>query len=92
MFWYVFLGFFGAFGVLCALWTVFGLFLPGSSACRMTLQCPAKQELAALRRFSWLREMGMLRAHITVINSSLTKRQQRMITQKYPYIEFAPTI
>ncbi len=45
-----------------------------------------------LRRLCWLREMGMLRAHITVIDSSLAKHQQHMIKEKYPYIEFAPAI
>ena len=90
MFWYVIFGFFAAFGVLCASWTLLGLLLPVREGCRMTLQCPPQQELAALRRFCWLHEMGLLRAHLTVLDSSLSDRQKCMIVKKYPYIEFEP--
>lgn len=89
MFWYVIFGFFAAFGVLCAFWTLLGLILPVKSACCVTLQCPGELELPALRRFCWLSEMGLLRVHVTVVGSSLTERQKRMIAEKYPYIEFA---
>lgn len=88
MIWYVIFGFFAAFGVLCASWTVLGMLLPVKEGCRMTLRCPPQQELAALRRFCWLHEMGLLRAHLTVLDSSLTDRQKRMIAKKHPYIEF----
>ncbi len=88
MFWYVFLGFFAAFGVLCAFWTLLGLILPVKSVCRMTMQCPPEQEIAALRRFCWLHEMGLLRMQLTVIDSHLTLRQKRMIAERFPYIEF----
>lgn len=88
MFWYVIIGFFAAFGVLCACWTLLGLLLPVKAGCCMTLQCPPQQELAILRRLCWLQEMGLLRVRLTILNSSLSDRQKHMIVVKYPYIEF----
>lgn len=88
MIWYVILGFFSAFGVLCAFWTVFGLLLPGSVSCDLTLRCVPGRELAVLRRLCWLREMGLLRLRLTVTDSKLNRQQKNMITEKYPYIRF----
>lgn len=88
MFLYVLVGFFAAFGVLCASWTLLGLFFPVKSACCMTMQCPPEQEIAALRRFCWLHEMGLLRMHLTVVGSHLTQQQKHMITDRFPYIKF----
>ena len=88
MFSYVIFGFFAAFGVLCACWTMLGLLLPMKESCCLTLKCAPQQELAAIRRFCWLCEMGLLRAHLRVIDSNLSEKQKRMIEKKYPYIEF----
>ncbi len=88
MCWFVILGFFAAFGVLCALWTLVGLFLPVRSSCCVTLRCLPEEELATLRRFCWLHEMGFLKIRLMVADSNLSQRQQIVIVKRYPYIEF----
>lgn len=88
MFWYVLLGFFAAFGVFCAVWTVFGGLYPGRAGCELTLRCPKDREMALLKHLCWLREMGLLHMNLTVVDSGLTCRQQQMISEKYPFIKF----
>lgn len=88
MFWFVIFGFFAAFGVLCALWSVLGLFIPVRSSCCVTLRCCPEEELATLQRFCWLNEMGFLRIRLLVSDSNLNQRQQKAIAKRYPYIEF----
>lgn len=88
MFWYVFFGFFAAFGVLCALWVLFGQCLPASSGCQAAVCCPKEKVIPVLRRFCWLRELGLTRCELTVIDSGLNSAQQIYIRQRYPYIHF----
>ena len=89
MFWYVLLGFFAAFGILCALWSVLGCCLSGSALCHVKLTCQPGSELATIRRFCWLRESGLLHVQITVHSSRLSTAQRSWISEKYPYIHFS---
>lgn len=89
MFWYVLFGFFAAFGVLCALWALFGQFLPASGRCEVAVRCQKRKEIPILRRFCWLREMGLLGCDLTVLDSELNPVQQHYIRQRYPYIHFS---
>ncbi len=89
MFLYILLGFFAAFGLLSALWTIFGLLLPGSTRCSAAVLCPKGREIAVIRRFCRLRELGLTRADLTVLDTHLNKKQQRCIQTKYPYITFS---
>lgn len=88
MIWYIFLGFLAAFGLLCILWILFGFLLPGSVRCRIAVICPRGREIATIRRFCLLREFGLLRFELVVINSALNPRQKRFIAEKYPFIRF----
>ena len=88
MIFYVFIGAFAAFGVLCAVWVLFGQFLPASGKSEIAVRCPRKNEIPLLRRFCWLRDMGLLRCELTVLDSSLNTAQQYYIRQRYPYIHF----
>ena len=88
MVWYVILGFLSAFGALCGVWTLFGLLLPGSDFCHLAVSCQVGKEIATIRRFCLLREMGLLRFELTVMDSTLNPRQQRYIRRKFPYIHF----
>lgn len=88
MFWYVFFGFFSAFGVVSALCVLLGLLFSGKGPCTLTLHCPQGRELWILRRVCWLCEMGLLRARLIVLDSGLNQRQQQMICRRYPYITF----
>lgn len=88
MFWYVMFGFFAAFGVFCALWALFGQLLPATTGCQVYVICPKEKEIPVLRRFCWLRELGMTRCELTVINSTLNRAQRDYIRNRYPYIHF----
>lgn len=88
MFWYVLLGFLAAFGLLCALWVLLGLILPGAYPCEAAVLCPRGREIAVIRRFCRLRELGLTRSSLTVLDSGLTLRQQHYIRKRYPYIQF----
>ena len=85
---HVLLGFLAAFGALCALWTLFGLLLPGRVRCQTAVRCPKGMEIAVIRRFCCLRELGLTRADLTVLDSGLNRRQQHYIQARYPYIQF----
>lgn len=89
MLFHILLGFLAAFGALCALWVAFGLLLPGSVRCQTAIQCPKGKEIAIIRRFCCLRELGLIRADLTVLDSGLNRGQQHYIQRKYPYIHFS---
>ena len=88
MFWYVLFGFFAAFGMLCALWAVFGKFLPASGQCDAAVVCKKEREIPMLRRYCWLWGLGLTGCDLTVIDSGLNPAQQRYIRQRYPQIHF----
>ena len=85
---YVLLGFLAAFGLVCVLWVLVGMFLPGSGRCTLILICDPKAESAILRRIIWLREMGLLRCGILLSGCGLTGQQREQLRKKYPTIEF----
>lgn len=86
---YVIFGAAAAFGVLCAIWVVLGSLIPGSRGCRVTVSCPAGEEMAVIRRYLWLRELGFTRSGLTVLHSALPPARQQAIRQRHPYIEFS---
>lgn len=88
MFWYVVIGFFAAFGALCALWVLFGTLLPASTGSYVAVYCANRNEIPVMRRFCWLRELGMTRCELTLIDSGLNKTQRGYIRQRYPFIHF----
>ena len=88
MIWYVLLGLLAAFGLLCIMWVLFGFLLPGSSRCTVVVLCRPGREASLLRRFLWLRELGLLRCTILLSGRGLTAQQRRHIQQKYRSIEF----
>lgn len=88
MIWYVLLGLLAAFGLLCALWTMFGFVLPGSRRCGIMLLCSPEEEKNILRRLLWLRELGFLRCRIFLSGRTLTEMQRSRLQQRYGNIEF----
>lgn len=88
MFWYVLFGFLAAFGLLCAIWVLFGLILPVKVKCDVAVVCREGSEIAVIRRFCRLRELGLTRSNLTVLDSKLSVRQQLVIQKRYPYIRF----
>lgn len=88
MIWYVMIGVFAAFGVLCALWVLLGVFLPGSRGCAAAVLCPPEQEEILLRRYLWLRELGLTRCRLILLDSHLPEEKQQRIMEKYRDVEF----
>ena len=88
MIWYVLMGFFAAFGVLCAGWILFGLYLPGTVRCTVVARCPKGKEIAMIRRFCRFWDLGLTRATLVVLDSCLSQSQQMLICKQYPMIRF----
>lgn len=58
-----------AFGVLCALWVLFGLLLPRQSGMAAVLLChgdPGEEPL--VRRYLWLYDLGLLRFPLILVD------------------------
>ena len=91
MFWYVLLGFFAAVGVLSLLWLCAGLFLPDEKKQPVAICCPQNGTLTLLRRYRWLRELGLVRCPIVLLDSDLSLQEQKTLAQHYPCISFSTT-
>lgn len=63
--WYVILGMLASYGLLCALWALFGWILPDGEGC--ALCCVGMPEEGTLRRYRWLKNMGLLKVPLLVI-------------------------
>ncbi len=87
MIWCVLIGVFGAFGLLCALWALFGAYLTDPFGGIAVLHLTAKQIETALRRYEWLRNLGLIRARLVIVSALAPQEQQRLIV-KYPHIDF----
>lgn len=74
MAWYILVGTLAAFGLLCALWTVFGCFLPRGGEGELIF--PGREgELNFLRRYLWLRGIGALPCTLVVIDLGLSRAE-----------------
>lgn len=68
MVWYLCLGVLAAFGALCALWTCFGGLVRGSRGGALVCVCrPDGREQAFVRRYRFLREMGLLKCPLLLV-------------------------
>ncbi len=85
---YVILGVFAAFGVLCALWALWGLILPGARGGVLLCLCRDRQEEAVLRRYFWLRDLGLLRCCLVLVDSELPPQRQQQICSRCPQVYF----
>ena len=88
MVWYILFGFFAAFGLLSAIWTLLGFLLPAKCQCSLLLLCDPEEELAMLQRLLWLRDLGFLRCKICLSGRSLSEEQRQTLLQRYQNIEF----
>lgn len=75
---------FGAFGLLCAVWVLFGFLLPGQRGAAAVLLCRGEPaEEAVLRRYLWLYNTGFVRCPLLVVDCGLTGGQRIWLSQ-YP--------
>ena len=83
---YVLLGMLAAFGLLCAVWVVFGLWLSGSRGWVAVCFCGPEQG-AAIRRCRWLRDWGLLRGSILAVHRELSREQMQMLSRNLEHVE-----
>lgn len=90
MIWYVIIGFFAAVGVLALVWLFAGLFLPTGKR-MVAVYCPRGTEISLLRRYRWLRELGLVRCTIVLLDSPLSEEAQNNLAQHFPGVSFCTT-
>lgn len=83
MLWYVLIGFLAAFGALCALWAVLGAWLTGPDVGCVILRPAPGGEAAAVRRYRWLRDLGLVKGPLTVVADEVGA-----LSEQYPGVEF----
>jgi hypothetical protein len=66
-----------AFGVLCVIWALFGFLLPGQRGTVLVCLChPGNREEAIIRHYGWLRDLGLLKAPLVLIDGGLTEEER----------------
>ncbi len=89
MFWNVILAFFAAVGALFLIWLIAGAFLPRCAQCSVAVSCLPGEEWKLLRRYRWLRELGLVRCKLILLDSTLSAEAQDEIMRHYPYVKFS---
>lgn len=85
MAWYAVMGVLAAFGLLCAVWVIIGLFLPASGT--VAVMCDGS-ERTLIRRYYWLRELGLTRCCLVLLDSKLSVHYQQRVMAACKDIEF----
>lgn len=88
MFLYVIIGFFAAVGFLFLLWLLYGACVPKNSAEVVTVLCQSGRERQLLRRYRWLRDLGLIRSPIVLVGSDLSAQEQSELVQNFPGVSF----
>lgn len=72
----------GAFGLLCALWVVFGFLLPGGRGAATVLLCSGEAgEEAVLQRYLWLYNTGLVRSPLLIVDCGLSPEDRKRLQQ-----------
>lgn len=80
----------GAFGLLCALWVLFGFLLPGQRGAAVVFLCHGEAgEEAVLRRYHWLYNAGLVRCPLILVDCGLC-REERTRLERYHIILCTP--
>lgn len=86
---FILMGALAAFGLICALWTAAGWLLPGSRGGAVILLCrPGLKEAPAVRRYGWLRDLGLLREPILLVDCGLTEEEKQHLSRLGRCVEF----
>ena len=72
-----------AFGVLCVLWTFLGFLLPGQKGTFMVYPCRGENLDALIRRYRWLRDLGLIRCPLLLVDQGMTEQQREALEGKY---------
>ena len=78
-----------AFGALCVGWTLFGFLLPGQYGGALVCICRGNgEEEPLIRHYGWLRDLGMIRAPLLLIDCGLTQEERSRLRKGRQEIEF----
>ena len=82
----ILVGVLAAFGLMCALWCLFGLWLSGGRG--WVAVCYAgKTQTAALRRCRWLRNWGLYRGPILLVCREENREMPELLSREAENIE-----
>ena len=82
----ILLGALAAFGFMCALWILFGLWLSGARGWAAVCYAGPEQT-AALRRCRWLRSWGLLRGPILLVRREDAGKQPDVLAREWETVE-----
>lgn len=88
MIWNLCIGVLAAFGLLCMLWSLLGWLIPGSRG--GVLVCVGKSgftEDAFFRRVCFLRDLGLLRLPMIVVDQQMKEPERKKLIHMYGEIE-----
>jgi hypothetical protein len=69
-----------AFGVLCALWTLFGFLVSGQRGAAMVYICGAdSREEQIIRHYSWLRDLGLFHGPLVLVHHGITQEEKNRL-------------
>ncbi len=87
---FVILGTLAAFGVLCIAWLLLGILLPRPRG-GVLVYAAGEGEDVILRRYFWLRDLGLLRCPLVMLDSQFSPHRKEKITEKCPSVRFYTT-
>lgn len=78
-----------AFGVLCVIWALFGFLLPAQRGAVLICLCrPGSGEEVIIRHYGWLRDLGLLKAPLLLIDGGLTEEERTRLLKCRQGVEF----
>ena len=74
----------GAFGLLCALWVLFGFLLPGQRGAAVVFLCRGEAcEDAVLHRYQWLCNVGLVRYPMILVDCGLSPTERARLERAF---------
>ena len=78
----VLIGALAAFGLLSAVWAAGGWLLPGGRDGMAVCFClPGLKQLSTVRRWHWLREVGLLRCPVILVDCGLSEKEKKELAR-----------
>ena len=80
---YIMLGTLAAFGLVSALWVLYGFLLPAERGGGLYAPArPGVTEDSFARRYLWLRELGLLREELTMVDFGISNAERDWLTER----------
>lgn len=86
-YWFI-IGTLAAFGAVCVLWALAGWIMSDKQSGTVVIRCrPGNPELGCVRRFVCLRELGLIRCTILLVDCGLTEQDRKELAPMEQYVE-----